>query len=95
MNSQHIFIKMLPLWQVSNCRKSIIRELKFNTFSSAWGFMSRVALAAEIINHHPNWTNVYNKVNITLTTHDNNGITEKDLRLAKIIDVIAEDSKLL
>ena len=61
---------------------------KFADFSEAWGFMSRVALLAEAQNHHPTWTNAWNSVEITLTTHDAGGLTEKDRTLARSIDAL-------
>lgn len=64
---------------------NIQKEFIFENFIEAFGFMSRVAILAEKQNHHPEWSNVYNKVNITLTTHDAGGVTEKDLRLALAI----------
>ncbi|MEK9929061.1 MAG: 4a-hydroxytetrahydrobiopterin dehydratase [Halieaceae bacterium] len=63
----------------------LVLSLKFENFSMAWGFMSRVALLAEQQNHHPEWVNVYNRVDIALVTHDAGGITTKDLDLAKAI----------
>jgi len=72
-------------WKVSDGGKSIHQAFKFKDFGEAWGFMTRVALLAEKMDHHPEWSNVYNKVEITLTTHDAGGVTEKDLRLAEAI----------
>jgi len=63
----------------------LVLSLKFENFSMAWGFMSRVALLAEQQNHHPEWVNVYNRVDIALVTHDAGGITTKDLDLARAI----------
>ena len=68
---------------------TIFKNFKFNSFSQAMGFITQVGLAAEKRNHHPELWNNYNKVNIRLTTHDANGVTNKDLDLAKAIDVIA------
>jgi 4a-hydroxytetrahydrobiopterin dehydratase len=62
------------------------RSFKFRDFSEAWAFMSRVALLAEQQDHHPEWSNVYNKVEITLTTHDAGGLSARDVRMAKAID---------
>lgn len=62
------------------------RELKFADFNAAWGFMSRVALIAEQMNHHPEWCNVYNTVRIELSTHDVGGLSERDVELARRID---------
>jgi 4a-hydroxytetrahydrobiopterin dehydratase len=67
----------------------LYREFEFTDFVSAFGFMASVALIAEKMNHHPNWSNVYNKVFIELTTHDaGNTITDKDIKLAKAIDAL-------
>ncbi len=64
------------------------RRFTFADFSAAWGFMSRVALLAEAQNHHPDWSNVWNRVEITLSTHDSGGLTERDERLARAIDAL-------
>ena len=66
----------------------IERRFEFKDFSQAWGFMSRVALAAEAANHHPEWSNTYNRVDIRLTTHDAGGLTDKDIALARTIDTL-------
>jgi 4a-hydroxytetrahydrobiopterin dehydratase len=76
----------LPGWAPVESRDAIKKTFKFKSFSEAWGFMSRVALAAEKLNHHPEWFNVYNRVEITLTTHDCDGLSELDVKLAKRID---------
>jgi 4a-hydroxytetrahydrobiopterin dehydratase len=78
----------LPDWKVSDDGRSIVRGFVFADFSEAWGFMSRVALLAEQHNHHPDWANVYNKVAITLTTHEANGLSQRDMRLARAIDTL-------
>ena len=65
---------------------TISHDFKFKTFSEAFSFMTRVALAAEKMDHHPEWSNVYNKVTITLTTHSASGLTDKDMKLAEKID---------
>jgi 4a-hydroxytetrahydrobiopterin dehydratase len=73
------------MWKEEN--NKLTQTFKFKNFVDAFGFMSKVALIAEKMNHHPEWRNVYNKVEITLTTHDEgNTITEKDRKLAKVID---------
>ncbi|MEZ4930316.1 MAG: 4a-hydroxytetrahydrobiopterin dehydratase [Chitinophagales bacterium] len=73
------------MWQQKE--NELVKNFEFNDFSEAFAFMTRVALLAEIHNHHPWWSNVYNKVTIKLTTHDaRNTITEKDRNLAKAID---------
>lgn len=72
-------------WKEEN--NQLTRTFEFKDFVEAWGFMNRVALLAEKMNHHPNWSNVYNKVEIALTTHDaGNTVTERDHKLAKQID---------
>ena len=70
-------------------RDAIQRSLKFADFTQAWGFMAKVALAAEKADHHPEWSNVYNKVEIVLSTHDAGGLSDKDVALAKFIDSVA------
>jgi 4a-hydroxytetrahydrobiopterin dehydratase len=74
----------LPHWTIHE--QSISRELVFNDFNEAFGFISRVALLAEDRNHHPNWSNVYNRVSITLSTHDLGGLSDLDVELAAAID---------
>ena len=74
----------IPAWTPRG--NAIRREFKFKNFNEAWGFMTRVALLAEKQNHHPDWSNVWNKVTIELTTHDSGGLTDNDLRLALAID---------
>ncbi len=76
-------------WSPDTNRPVITKEYKFKTFNEAWAFMSRIALKAEKMDHHPEWSNVYNTVVITLTTHDSGGITEKDIKLAKFADKAA------
>lgn len=73
------------MWKEEN--NQLTRTFEFKDFIEAWGFMNKVALLAEKANHHPNWSNVYNKVEIALTTHDaGNTVTEKDRKLAARID---------
>ncbi|MEK0412575.1 MAG: hypothetical protein RL070_63 [Bacteroidota bacterium] len=75
------------MWQETN--NQLKRSFKFKNFVDAFAFMTKVAFAAEKLNHHPNWSNVYNQVDIVLTTHDaGNTVTEKDWQLAKKIDKI-------
>jgi 4a-hydroxytetrahydrobiopterin dehydratase len=78
-------------WSLTPGRDSIRRSLKFKDFSAAWGFMTRVALAAEAMDHHPEWSNVWNKVDIVLSTHDAGGLTKRDADLAGKIDKIARE----
>ncbi|WP_237212853.1 4a-hydroxytetrahydrobiopterin dehydratase [Falsiroseomonas oryziterrae] len=77
---------LLPDWSIMDGRDAIRRSLRFADFSEAWGFMSRVALLAEAQDHHPEWSNVYSRVEIVLTTHDAGGLSERDVRLAQSID---------
>ena len=79
----------LPAWQVLPARDAIARSFSFADFSAAFGFMARVALLAEQHNHHPEWSNVYNRVDIVLTTHDADGLSSRDVSLAKQIDALA------
>ena len=79
----------LPEWALLPDRDAIRRSFKFRDFSQAWGFMSRVALLAEKQDHHPEWENVYNTVHITLTTHDADGLSERDVKLARAVDKLA------
>ncbi|CTQ69778.1 4a-hydroxytetrahydrobiopterin dehydratase [Roseibium alexandrii] len=75
-------------WQLVSGRDAITATFKFGDFLEAFGFMTQVALAAEKMNHHPEWSNVYNSVEITLATHDVGGLSALDLKLAKKIDQI-------
>lgn len=81
-------LKSLPGWTLRGDGKAIEKSLKFKDFSEAWGFMNRIALLAEKADHHPEWFNVYNRVDITLTTHDAGGISERDIKMAKAINII-------
>jgi 4a-hydroxytetrahydrobiopterin dehydratase len=73
-------------WVREQQRDAITREYVFKDFNGAFAFMTQVALAAEKADHHPEWFNVYNKVRVTLTTHDAGGVTQKDLDLARFAD---------
>ncbi len=81
--------EVLPGWAPVEGRDALKKTFQFKTFNQAWGFMNRVALAAEKLNHHPEWFNVYNRVEITLTTHDCGGLSELDVKLAKRIEAYA------
>jgi 4a-hydroxytetrahydrobiopterin dehydratase len=78
----------LPDWSPAEGRDAIRRSFRFRDFSEAWGFMARVALLAEAQDHHPEWSNVWNRVEILLATHDAGGLSERDLRLARSIDAL-------
>jgi 4a-hydroxytetrahydrobiopterin dehydratase len=80
-------------WQTVHGRDAIQREFKFADFNEAFGFMTRVAIKAQEMNHHPEWFNVYHKVDITLSTHDANGLTERDIALARFIDEVADSMR--
>lgn len=77
-----------PEWQLAREGLAIERHFKFRNFSEAWGFMNRVALIAEQLDHHPEWFNVYNRVEITLTTHDAKGLSARDVKMAAAIDAL-------
>ena len=80
----------LPLWSAVEGRDAIKRTFKFEDFNAAFGFMTRAALAAEKLDHHPEWFNVYNRVEVLLATHDADGVTELDVTLAQIMDAAAD-----
>ncbi|MCB1325063.1 MAG: 4a-hydroxytetrahydrobiopterin dehydratase [Leptospiraceae bacterium] len=83
-------LRQLPAWTVEQGK--LHREFKFADFRAAFGFMTGVALAAEKMDHHPEWSNVYNRVTIDLVSHDVGGLTSRDLELAGIIDGLAAGS---
>ena len=76
-------------WEEVDGRDAISKSFAFGDFNEAFGFMGRVALAAERADHHPEWFNVYNRVEITLSTHDAGGLSRRDIELAKFIDSVA------
>jgi 4a-hydroxytetrahydrobiopterin dehydratase len=83
-------LKDLPRWREdAGDRPAIARKLMFADFNAAFAFMTRVALKADKVDHHPEWSNVYNRVEILLTTHDAGGVTEKDVDMARFIDAAA------
>lgn len=79
----------LPEWRLRADGLAIERQFQFRDFSEAFAFMARVALIAEKHDHHPEWSNVYNRVGITLTTHDAGGLSERDVKMARAIDRLA------
>ena len=79
-------LAQLTGWQEVAGRDAIQRRFTFKDFNQAFAFMTKVALAAEKMDHHPEWFNVYNRVDITLSTHDCNGLSERDIALAKFIE---------
>lgn len=82
-------ITRLENWREVDGRDAICRTFEFSDFVEAWGFMSSVALIAERMNHHPEWFNVYNRIEVTLSTHDAGGLTELDVELATHMDLMA------
>ncbi|MAI15241.1 MAG: 4a-hydroxytetrahydrobiopterin dehydratase [Rhodospirillaceae bacterium] len=79
-------LKSLTDWSEANDGKAIRKVFEFRDFKQAFGFMSQAALKAEQMDHHPEWSNVYDKVDVTLTTHDAGGVTELDIQLAAFMD---------
>jgi 4a-hydroxytetrahydrobiopterin dehydratase len=82
-------VQKLKGWAVADDREAIVKSFKFADFKAAFAFMTRVALKAEQMDHHPEWFNVYNRVDITLATHDAEGVTNLDLELAAYCDQAA------
>lgn len=82
----------LPGWSLRDDGKAIQRNFEFGDFSEAFGFMARAALVAEKLDHHPEWFNVYRRVEVVLSTHDTGGVTELDTRLARAMNAIAGGS---
>jgi 4a-hydroxytetrahydrobiopterin dehydratase len=81
-------------WGAVQDRDALRKVWRFKNFSEAWGFMTRAALVCEAMNHHPEWRNVYNIVDVTLTTHDCHGISDLDVALAQKMDVLAGNAKV-
>ena len=79
-------LKRLPDWNLVKDREAITRSFKFVDFDAAFAFMTRCALMAAKMDHHPEWFNIYNKVDVTLATHDAGGVTQKDIDLATAMD---------
>jgi len=79
-------LKQLSGWTAADSRDAIVKTFQFKDFNAAFGFMTRAALAAEKLDHHPEWFNVYNRVEVLLATHDADGVTELDVKLAQIMD---------
>ena len=82
-------VAALDGWSEAKGRDAIVKTFQFKSFSQAWGWMSRVALLAEKMDHHPEWVNVYGRVDVTLSTHSAGGVTEKDIPLARKMDAFA------
>lgn len=79
-------------WTLSNDGKAIEKTFRFTNFNAAFGWMTRAAIKAEQLNHHPEWFNVYNRVDVKLTTHDKDGLTVLDEKLAKAMDQMAANA---
>ncbi len=82
-------LQRVPAWRLVEGKDAIVRSFTFRDFNEAFGFMTRAALAAEKMDHHPDWSNSYKTVVVRLTSHDAGGLTERDLTLAKKMDEIA------
>ena len=82
-------LKEVPAWRETKDGKAITRTYSFADFGEAFGFMTRAALVAEKMDHHPDWSNAYKTVEVTLSSHDTGGVTERDFRLARAMDKIA------
>lgn len=85
---------LLEGWESVEGRDAIKKTYRFRDFNEAFGFMACVALRAEKMNHHPEWTNVYNRIDVVLTTHDANGVTGQDVALALFMDRLAQGPDL-
>jgi 4a-hydroxytetrahydrobiopterin dehydratase len=92
-NARRSELAKLPGWSEVKDRDAITRKFTFSDFNEAFGFMTRAALIAEKLDHHPEWFNVYNKVEVTLATHDAGGVTERDVKLAQAMDRLAKASE--
>ena len=89
LEEREALLSELTDWTLANDRDAITRSFKFRSFNQAFGFMTRVALQAEKLDHHPEWFNVYNRVDVTLTAHDCEGLSERDSKLARFMDKAA------
>ena len=88
-NAIHQEMQKIDGWEMVDGKDAITKTFKFKNFSQAWAFMSRVSLLAEKMNHHPEWFNVYNRVEVTLNTHDVGGLSALDFKLAASMDLYA------
>jgi 4a-hydroxytetrahydrobiopterin dehydratase len=83
-------LAQLPGWRGHETRDALVKTFQFEDFNRAFGFMTRVALLAETLDHHPEWSNVYNRVEVLLSTHDSGGVTALDLKMAQFMDKAAQ-----
>ncbi len=90
--ARRALLRELAGWSEVEDRDAIAKTFRFADFNAAFAFMARVALRAEKMDHHPEWFNVYDRVDIVLTTHDAGGVTERDVKLARFIDSVAPES---
>ncbi|HIF26028.1 MAG TPA: 4a-hydroxytetrahydrobiopterin dehydratase [Micavibrio sp.] len=88
-NAIHQEMQKIDGWEMVDGKDAITKTFKFKNFSQAWAFMSRVSLLAEKMNHHPEWFNVYNRVEVTLNTHDVGGLSALDFKMAAAMDLYA------
>ncbi|MEC7028111.1 MAG: 4a-hydroxytetrahydrobiopterin dehydratase [Pseudomonadota bacterium] len=88
-NAIHQEMQKIDGWEMVDGKDAITKTVKFKNFSQAWAFMSRVSLLAEKMNHHPEWFNVYNRVEVTLNTHDVGGLSALDFKMAAAMDLYA------
>lgn len=86
-------LQSLSGWKDASDRNAWQKTFTFSDFNEAFGFMARVALQADKTDHHPEWFNVYNRVDVTLTTHDAGGVSERDIKLAQFMDKVAEKNR--
>ena len=89
LEEREALLSELTDWTLANDRDAITRSFKFRSFNQAFGFMTRIAMQAEKLDHHPEWFNVYNRVEITLTTHDAGGLSLRDVKMARKIDALS------
>ena len=87
-NEREAALKGVPDWHYDETGRSLERQFMFKNFSEAFGFITRVALAAQAANHHPDWSNSYNRVTVRSSSHDADGVTKRDFDLAKAIDAL-------
>jgi 4a-hydroxytetrahydrobiopterin dehydratase len=85
-------LESLPAWAADSGKDAITRRFVFKDFNAAFGWMTRVALKADKMDHHPEWFNVYNRVDVTLTTHDSDGVTALDVEMAQFMEACAAQS---